>query len=800
MSGRCSICDVPFNSESQKTAHYEGARHKKKAAAVELGSSSTERESDTARESTSSTVPSTTALVHVYPRMCEVCPNVQLTSLGMAESHESGHKHKKKLDQVRTASVLNHSVRDSNAVTAYVDTTDGSSQKSSDESDIDPNENIDMCYICRCTFNHLDQAKKHYQGKEHVKKAKAREQVDELKEKGETVYFCDTCSALCNSFDMLEIHNRSESHRKMKETTVEKLMAASPVKVLKAPKREHERLKNTSLQPRPYTELIYRVPRKYQQELYTKILRDNTICFLPTGMGKTLTSTLVVSHMMQANPTRQVVFVVDRKILVFQQADAMLSDLKSVLLPYGDGTSSHAPRIASVCGDKRVLAEGCRKLYEHDLIVITAGSYLNLLKTEELRWDDVSCLILDEAHHCTKKHPYKVLVKKYYDDEAGEFNHHPKLVGLTASPAGDDTVLKTEKKLTTLMKNMSSKLAKVTENEEEFRKHQPTAKIRCVKAFYSEEEKQLAMIVSRYAAACFDKASEGEELAGLAEIKIEDIRSNGLDSESVKRLSQSAKIYLENWQVSDKTRFYLNHLETICGAWSILHEAGIEACQEHIASLKEDLQTAESQTYSLPAQELRECDKIPAGKAVGTGVDALLKELLALPWEKRHQKSQKMFALVLVQRREAASKLQDYLNEHEELKTKGLSIARIVGHGKSGQDGAGPGMTTAQQKSTMTDVREGNHQIVVATSVAEEGLDLPECRLVVQMDVPRTVTSLVQIRGRARERGGEFVAICRDENQEAKVECLLRQEENMNIATTNIVKKQMLEQMAVVAK
>ena len=681
------------------------------------------------------------------------------------------------------------------------DATDGSPRKQPETSAtaLDPDANIDCCDICKCTFNHRNQALAHYKGKDHSKKAKAKKEAEELKAKGHPCHFCEVCSALCNTLEMLTLHNKSESHQKKLGMTSEKLMTTSPAKVVEAPQRSHEELV-TVLRSKPTKELVVRDVRAYQKELYEKSLKGNTICFLPTGTGKTLTSTLVVSHMIQENPTRQVVFVVNRKILVFQQADAMASDLEEVRLSTSDPDSVRPVRIASVCGDKRALDGGCRKLYEHDLIVITAGSYLNLLESGELRWKDVSCLVLDEAHHCTKRHPYNTLLKKYYHDDSGTFNRHPKLLGLTASPAGDDTVPKTEQKLRQLMKNMASRLAKVTTNEDDFRRHKPTTEIRCEQAVYSPEEKHLGSIISQYACDCITKTNGNAEVETLAEIKAPKIKEEGLDTDSVQRLTQAATVALAKFNPSKETAFLLRHLEKICGAWSILHDTGVASCLEYLETMKDEF--SEAQDYSLPIDELlselstfSDSKEIPAGEAVGSGVRKVIEELLKLPWEERRQKSKRMFALVLVQRREAAAKLQSCLNTRPELRHLGLRTARIVGHGKSGRDGSGPGMTTVQQKTEMENVKEGKYQIIVATSVAEEGLDLPECRLVLQMDVPRTVTSLVQIRGRARERGGEFVAICRREGQEDGLEKLKRREKNMEIATTNMVKEQMIAQM-----
>ena len=93
-----------------------------------------------------------------------------------------------------------------------------------------------------------------------------------------------------------------------------------------------------------------------------------------------------------------------------------------------------------------------------------------------------------------------------------------------------------------------------------------------------------------------------------------------------------------------------------------------------------------------------------------------------------------------------------------------------------------PGMSVNKQKEVITAIREGKYQVIVATSVAEEGLDLPLCELVIQMDPPSSVTALVQVRGRARHKDAVFVAICRDDEQAKRIQDLLKREENMQQA------------------
>lgn len=63
--------------------------------------------------------------------------------------------------------------------------------------------------------------------------------------------------------------------------------------------------------------------------------------------------------------------------------------------------------------------------------------------------------------------------------------------------------------------------------------------------------------------------------------------------------------------------------------------------------------------------------------------------------------------------------------------------------------------------------RTGEHNVLVATKVAEEGLDFKACHLVVRYDELKTVTEYVQSRGRARAADARYVVLAERGSPEA---------------------------------
>jgi len=103
----------------------------------------------------------------------------------------------------------------------------------------------------------------------------------------------------------------------------------------------------------------------------------------------------------------------------------------------------------------------------------------------------------------------------------------------------------------------------------------------------------------------------------------------------------------------------------------------------------------------------------------------------------------------------------------------------FVGHGKTElKDGGKFGQSSKEQTNLLAGFREGKYNLLIATSVAEEGLDVAECNLVIRYDTQFSATKIIQSRGRARRRDSRFVLILGRPAQQVFEETM-RKEKNM---------------------
>ncbi|XP_068695183.1 ATP-dependent RNA helicase DHX58-like isoform X2 [Montipora foliosa] len=109
--------------------------------------------------------------------------------------------------------------------------------------------------------------------------------------------------------------------------------------------------------------------------------------------------------------------------------------------------------------------------------------------------------------------------------------------------------------------------------------------------------------------------------------------------------------------------------------------------------------------------------------------------------------------ILFTRTRESTEALLDWIKETEELNAV-LRPEHLVGSG----DG-NIGMTQKEQEEVIKRFKTGEKNLLLATSVAEEGLDISDCNYVIRYDMMGNEISSVQSRGRVRAKDGKYTVL-----------------------------------------
>jgi len=157
-------------------------------------------------------------------------------------------------------------------------------------------------------------------------------------------------------------------------------------------------------------------PRDYQRTIAEKAAKHNTLVVLPTGMGKTLIAVMVGAARLDELGGKILITAPTRPL----NAQHTKSFEQFTHIPMED--------IVLITGNAK--PESRKKIYEKATIVAATPQCIeNDLAAGRLNLADFTLVIFDEAHRAVKNYSYTTIAKKYMMQAKD-----PLILGLTASP------------------------------------------------------------------------------------------------------------------------------------------------------------------------------------------------------------------------------------------------------------------------------------------------------------------------------------------------------------------------------
>lgn len=166
-------------------------------------------------------------------------------------------------------------------------------------------------------------------------------------------------------------------------------------------------------------------PRLYQESIFSTCAQKNTLVVLPTGMGKSILFVMLAAHRLTQHPHSKVLILAPTKPLADQHVRTMLKFLE---ISEND--------ITLLTG--LIKPEVRQDLWNSSKIIVSTPQGLeNDVISGRIKLEDVSLLVFDEAHRAVGDYAYVFLAEQY-----NKKAKYPRILALTASPGSDLELIK----------------------------------------------------------------------------------------------------------------------------------------------------------------------------------------------------------------------------------------------------------------------------------------------------------------------------------------------------------------------
>ncbi|KAG1757914.1 hypothetical protein EDB19DRAFT_1659787 [Suillus lakei] len=469
--------------------------------------------------------------------------------------------------------------------------------------------------------------------------------------------------------------------------------------------------------------------RDYQFNIVRHCLFDNTLVALPTGLGKTFIAGVVMLNFYRWFPKGKVVFVAPTKPLVAQQIDACH---RTCGIPGCDAIelTGNNPR-----------AYRSRMWEEKRIFYMTPQTLINDLTTDNCDARDIVLMVIDEAHKGTGDYAYAQVVRFLMAK-----NPHHRVLALTATPGS------TPEAIQSIVDSLHiSRIEIRDENSIDLREY-----------MHKKEIKQHIIKMT-------DDVLKAQEL--LKEVMITILKP--LSNRGVIEVVDPVKMHPYRAQATmQRIGAQRNRLGALARAMGYLMEASIGMCHNCLVEISAEKEDDSGKKKGSVTSGLRkdknfmallselEVQKVrPGGYGMHPKMETL-KMLLLQHFGARMGEGEETRAMVFVTYRECVDEIVHILNEESPL----LKVTRFIGQGTDKQ--GRKGFAQKEQLEVIKKFKAGEFNVLVSTSIGEEGLDIGEVDMIVCYDAQKTPIRMLQRVGRTGRKRDGYVHVLLSEIRE----------------------------------
>ena len=474
--------------------------------------------------------------------------------------------------------------------------------------------------------------------------------------------------------------------------------------------------------------------RAYQENIFINCLNKNSLVVIPTGLGKTIIALMLVVQRLTENEDSKVIFLAPTKPLVDQHYKSFL---EHTLLP--------PESLKSITG---TTAPSKRKELWEDLKVafMTPQVLQNDIISNLYSIKNVSLVIFDECHRAIGDYAYTYIAKKYNDDS--EFSQ---ILGLTASPGS------TEAKINEIRKNLFIDHIEIrTEKDSDVIPYIHNVDNEWIKVKLPKEFLEINQIITNKLKECYKWLKQKDLLQSYDINRVTRKDLLGVNKVINNRISMTRDTN-EKFEMFYAKKLAANAIR-LSHMGELIETQGINALKSYIEKNEEKIKknTANKSLkelfYDNDFQKLMKLtNKIIANGIVHPKLNKL-KEILHSQISENNESR----ILVFCHFRDSVNNIVKFFKEDQIIRAH-----KFVGQATKGSD---KGLTQKKQIKLLEEFREGIYNVLIGTSVAEEGLDIAECDLVVFYDVVPSAIRSIQRRGRTGRQNEGKVCVLMAEN------------------------------------
>ncbi|CAD8115305.1 unnamed protein product [Paramecium sonneborni] len=574
--------------------------------------------------------------------------------------------------------------------------------------------------------------------------------------------------------------------------------------------------------------------RDYQMELYEKGIGKNSIIYLETGLGKTLVIIMLMWNRLLKYPKKKILFLANTIQLVEQQAQQirqklprvaeLLSDDELVIEKAKEFRSKLNVMHGSKCTDIWNSLMWQIMLEESSILVMTTQIFLNILRKGYTKISNFSFIAMDECHNAVQDHPYNYILNEFYFKTKLQNKNQflPQIVGATASPVMNSRSVENNQLLQQLLQlaaNMDAQYLHI--DRVGIIKHIKEAQIILVyyKMLFNDSDIQKVIDLRASLTNCENNENKALETMKRNSYLIEFFQLRQILQNLKKKYSNDlqTKILISQIERQLLINGFQMYLELGQYLFVLLLDYIIIKLDDFLTIKRRSNQNACLEILGILQKLLKEVQvKYQNLLQSSTSKVQVLFEIIKKAYQKGNENN---MILIFVKQRLTAFFLNKLLQEYLAQERLDIKSNFIIGHctsivrkntnsqvinviesNKEDQEALiqqlyielqhdqskfsieelkdqvnrlnifAYKISPSVQIDILKQFRFGKIKILISTSVAEEGIDIPMCNYVIGFNPIASSKAYVQMKGRARKENSQFMIFMVDKDQKAKVQ------------------------------